>query len=128
MTTTAPLTVELDVGGMTCASCAARIERKLGKLDGVTATVNYATEQAHVEYPDGMPLQDLIDVVEKTGYTAAVAAPEESAETDEGRFTSTDYSGPWIAAAFVAVLVAGLLVCDVARRRRRASTRRGYHG
>ena len=43
-------------------------------------------------------------------------------------FTSTDYSGPWIAAAFVAVLVAGLLVCDVARRRRRASTRRGYHG
>lgn len=85
MTTTAPRTVELDVGGMTCASCAARIERKLGKLDGVTATVNYATEQAHVEYPDGMPLQDLIDVVEKTGYTAAVAAPEEPAETDEGR-------------------------------------------
>lgn len=85
MTTTAPRTVELDVGGMTCASCAARIERKLGKLDGVTATVNYATEQAHVVYPDDMPLQDLIDVVEKTGYTAAVAAPEEPADTGEGR-------------------------------------------
>lgn len=85
MTTTAPRTVELDVGGMTCASCAARIERKLGKLDGVTATVNYATEQAHVVYPDDMPLQDLIDIVEKTGYTAAVAAPEEPADTGEGR-------------------------------------------
>ncbi|MFM1725833.1 heavy metal translocating P-type ATPase [Rhodococcus sp. PAM 2766] len=85
MTTTAPRTVELDVGGMTCASCAARIERKLGKLDGVTATVNYATEQAHVEFPDDLPVQDLIDVVEKTGYTAAVAAPEEPAEVEAAR-------------------------------------------
>ena len=43
--------IELAVGGMTCASCAARVERKLGKLDGVSATVNYATEKAAVTYP-----------------------------------------------------------------------------
>jgi len=85
VTTTAPRTVELNVGGMTCASCAARIERKLGKLDGVTATVNYATEQAHVRYPDAVALQDLIDVVEKTGYTATVAEPEEPAEAEAAR-------------------------------------------
>ncbi|MFC9516056.1 heavy metal translocating P-type ATPase [Nocardiaceae bacterium NPDC056970] len=98
MTTTAPRTVELDVGGMTCASCAARIERKLGKLDGVTATVNYATEQAHVEYPDAMPVQDLIDVVEKTGYTAVVAEPEEPAEPEGTR----DRLGVRLAVAIVA--------------------------
>ncbi|PTR31249.1 Cu+-exporting ATPase [Rhodococcus sp. OK519] len=85
MTTTAARTVELDVGGMTCASCAARIERKLGKIDGVSATVNYATEQAHVEYPAGLPVQDLIDVVEKTGYSATVVEAEEPSEPDETR-------------------------------------------
>ena len=46
--------IELSIGGMTCASCAARIERKLNKLDGVTATVNFATEKAKVTYPDGV--------------------------------------------------------------------------
>lgn len=83
---------------MTCASCAARIERKLGKLDGVTATVNYATEQAHIEYPDAMPVQDLIDVVEKTGYTAVVAAPDEPAEPEGTR----DRLGARLAVAVVA--------------------------
>ncbi len=77
MTTTGLRTVELDIGGMTCASCAARIERKLGKLDGVTATVNYATEKARVEYPDSIALQDLVDTVEKVGYSAAVTVPAE---------------------------------------------------
>ncbi|WP_081880845.1 heavy metal translocating P-type ATPase [Prescottella defluvii] len=61
---------------MTCASCAARIERKLDRLDGVSASVNYATEQAHVEFPESMPMQDLIDVVERTGYTATITTPE----------------------------------------------------
>ena len=45
--------IDLTIGGMTCASCANRVERKLNKLDGVVATVNYATEKAHVSYPDG---------------------------------------------------------------------------
>ncbi|HEV2345856.1 MAG TPA: heavy metal translocating P-type ATPase [Actinocrinis sp.] len=64
--------IELAIGGMTCASCAARIERKLNKLDGVTATVNYATEQASVQYPDTLTAQDLVAVVEAAGYSATV--------------------------------------------------------
>ncbi|GLZ27849.1 carbonate dehydratase [Lentzea sp. NBRC 105346] len=67
--------IELSIGGMTCASCAARIERKLNKLDGVTATVNYATEKARVDYPDGLSPDDLVKVVEATGYTAELPAP-----------------------------------------------------
>ncbi|AQZ69536.1 Lead, cadmium, zinc and mercury transporting ATPase; Copper-translocating P-type ATPase [[Actinomadura] parvosata subsp. kistnae] len=67
--------VELSIGGMTCASCANRIERKLNKLDGVTATVNYATEKAKVTFPEGVDPQQLIAEVEKAGYTAALPAP-----------------------------------------------------
>ena len=58
---------------MTCASCAARIEKKLNRMDGVTATVNYATEKAKVSFADGVTPDDLIATVEKTGYTAAAA-------------------------------------------------------
>ena len=60
---------------MTCASCAARIEKKLNKLDGVTATVNYATEKAKVSYPTTLTPDDLVTVVEATGYTATVPTP-----------------------------------------------------
>ncbi|MEV0143863.1 MULTISPECIES: heavy metal translocating P-type ATPase [unclassified Nonomuraea] len=67
--------VELSIGGMTCASCANRIERKLNKMDGVTATVNYATEKAKVSFPEGVDPQQLIAEVEKAGYTAALPAP-----------------------------------------------------
>ncbi|MFG3441593.1 heavy metal translocating P-type ATPase [Nonomuraea sp. NPDC047897] len=67
--------VELSIGGMTCASCANRIERKLNKLDGVTATVNYATEKAKVAFPEGLDPRDLIAEVEKAGYTAALPPP-----------------------------------------------------
>ncbi|WP_113700352.1 heavy metal translocating P-type ATPase [Nonomuraea lactucae] len=67
--------VELSIGGMTCASCASRIERKLNKLDGVSATVNYATEKAKVSFPEGLDPRDLIAEVEKAGYTAALPAP-----------------------------------------------------
>ncbi|WP_406315905.1 heavy metal translocating P-type ATPase [Streptosporangium sp. NBC_01639] len=71
-------TVELSIGGMTCASCANRIERKLNKLDGVTATVNYATEKAKVAFGEGIDPHDLIAEVEKTGYTAALPPEPES--------------------------------------------------
>ena len=71
--------VELDVGGMTCASCAARIEKKLNRLDGVEASVNYATEKARVSLPPGMDVGTVIAEVEKTGYTARVPAPREPA-------------------------------------------------
>lgn len=67
--------VELSIGGMTCASCANRIERKLNKMDGVVATVNYATEKAKVTFPEGVDAQQLISEVEKAGYTAALPAP-----------------------------------------------------
>jgi Cu+-exporting ATPase len=63
---------------MTCASCAARVEKKLNKLDGVTATVNLATETARVSFPDALTVADLIAVVERTGYTAALPAPPEA--------------------------------------------------
>ena len=67
--------VELAIGGMTCASCAARVEKKLSKLDGVTATVNFATGTARVRFPAALPATDLISVVEQAGYTAALPAP-----------------------------------------------------
>ncbi|MCW2569277.1 MAG: heavy metal translocating P-type ATPase [Mycobacterium sp.] len=67
--------IELSIGGMTCASCAARVEKKLNRMDGVTATVNYATEKAKVTYADSVTPADLVSTVEKTGYTAALPAP-----------------------------------------------------
>ncbi|MFF4560841.1 heavy metal translocating P-type ATPase [Streptomyces sp. NPDC001435] len=67
--------VELVIGGMTCASCAARVEKKLNRMDGVTATVNYATEKAKVSYADGVQVADLIATVVKTGYTAEEPPP-----------------------------------------------------
>ncbi|MFI6174322.1 heavy metal translocating P-type ATPase [Nonomuraea sp. NPDC051191] len=75
--------VELTIGGMTCASCANRIERKLNKLDGVTATVNYATEKAKVTFPDGLDPQSLISEVEKAGYTAALPVAKERKGQEE---------------------------------------------
>lgn len=62
--------VELSVGGMTCASCAARVEKKLNRMDGVSASVNYATEKAKITYAGGVSLGDLIATVERTGYSA----------------------------------------------------------
>ena len=90
----APSELELSIGGMTCASCAARIEKKLNKLDGVVASVNYATEKAKVSYPDNVTPEDLIGVVEATGYTAALPVPppqEDAASTvDDGRRRARD--------------------------------------
>ncbi|HWG02282.1 MAG TPA: heavy metal translocating P-type ATPase [Trebonia sp.] len=80
--------VELAIGGMTCASCAARIEKKLNKVDGVTATVNYATEKAKVSFPGTVTPADLIAVVERTGYTAELPAPPPEPDT-----TGPDGSG-----------------------------------
>ncbi|MEU5025381.1 heavy metal translocating P-type ATPase [Streptomyces milbemycinicus] len=69
-TTSGAAEVELAIGGMTCASCAARIEKKLNRMDGVEATVNYATEKAKVSFRDDIAVADLIATVEATGYTA----------------------------------------------------------
>ncbi|MFJ4339470.1 heavy metal translocating P-type ATPase [Streptomyces sp. NPDC088915] len=91
-TTSGTAQVELAIGGMTCASCAARIEKKLNRMDGVEATVNYATEKAKVSFDAeaGVGVADLIATVEATGYTAAEPEPprDEAAgagPTDEER-------------------------------------------
>ena len=76
--------VELVIGGMTCASCAARIEKKLNKLEGVTATVNYSTEKAKVTYSGSLTPADFVSTIEATGYAAALPAPKiDSASADE---------------------------------------------
>ncbi|PSS45904.1 heavy metal translocating P-type ATPase [Arthrobacter woluwensis] len=78
--------VELDITGMTCASCANRIERKLNKVDGVEATVNYATEKARVTAPGGFDVALLIGAVEQAGYGATVH--EEEAPQDDSELNS----------------------------------------
>ncbi|WP_186777951.1 heavy metal translocating P-type ATPase [Streptomyces salinarius] len=109
--------VELLIGGMTCASCAARVEKKLNRMDGVTATVNYATEKARVSYPATTEVADLIATVVKTGYTAEEPAPppEPSADeagTGEGRNGDGD-DDPELSALRQRLLVSALLAAPV---------------
>jgi len=80
--------IDLDIGGMTCSSCAARIEKRLNKVEGVTATVNYAIEKAAVTYDDGVTPEELVAQVQAAGYTAelprpAESLPDEAADGDE---------------------------------------------
>jgi Cu+-exporting ATPase len=105
--------VELAIGGMTCASCAARIEKKLNKVDGVTATVNFATEKAKVVFPDTLRPTELIAVVEKTGYTAEVPPPAaRSADRDPGADTA-ERPDPELAALRHKLVVSALLAAPV---------------
>ncbi len=76
--------VNLDIGGMTCASCAARVEKKLNKIPGVVATVNYATERAHVALPEGMTAAEAIATVEATGYTATEPKKQQAELEEQG--------------------------------------------
>jgi len=99
--------VELLIGGMTCASCAARVEKKLNRMDGVSATVNYATEKAKVSYPAGIQVADLIATVVKTGYTAEEPAPPEP-ETP-----STPEADPELASLRERLSVSALLAVPV---------------
>ncbi|MBG7702243.1 copper-translocating P-type ATPase [Streptomyces sp. MC1] len=82
--------VELLIGGMTCASCAARVEKKLNRMDGVSATVNFATEKAKVTFADGVQVADLIATVEKTGYTAEEPPPPRPAPETEPETPAPD--------------------------------------
>ncbi|WP_059020619.1 heavy metal translocating P-type ATPase [Mycobacterium sp. M26] len=77
--------VQLDVSGMSCAACAARVETKLNKVDGVHATVNYATRVATIDAADSVATDDLCEVVRKAGYDAAprTSTPVEVADPDE---------------------------------------------
>ncbi|MEP6526833.1 MAG: heavy metal translocating P-type ATPase [Nocardioidaceae bacterium] len=83
-------TVELNVSGMTCASCAARIERKLNRLPGVEASVNFATEKARVLLPTDLTVEDAIATVEATGYGAALPQPSVTAPATSGEAGSAD--------------------------------------
>ena len=71
----APTTLDLQIGGMTCASCAARIERTLNKVEGVSATVNYALETARVQVPAGLEPSEVIELIEGVGYEARLPTP-----------------------------------------------------
>ena len=96
--------IRLEIGGMTCASCAARVERKLNKLDGVEATVNYATEDAAVSFdPAHVDIEALIRAVEATGYTAA--PPRESLDAEQAGETRTLRARLFVAALLSAPLV-----------------------
>ncbi|MGA9714438.1 MAG: heavy metal translocating P-type ATPase [Aeromicrobium sp.] len=66
----------LDVHGMSCSSCALRVEKKLNRIDGVTASVNYSTERASIDAPSGVDVQTLIDTVDATGYSATLRGDE----------------------------------------------------
>ena len=90
MTNAATTNIDLAIRGMTCASCATRIERKLNKLDGVTATVNYATEHASVQFPESVSPQDLVAVVEAAGYAAMLPAPRVSPGGSGNADSTTD--------------------------------------
>ncbi len=101
--------VELEITGMTCASCANRIERKLNKLDGVTATVNYATEKAKVHFPEGVDPADLVRTVEQAGYGAALPRPERTEPEGEEEVDPTaPLRQPLIVSAVLTVPVIAL--------------------
>jgi len=86
--------VDLDITGMTCASCANRIERKLNKLDGVTATVNYATEKARVEFPETVSPEQLLETVSQAGYAASLPPAPESPSAAAADETEADPTRP----------------------------------
>jgi len=84
--------VELAITGMTCASCANRIERRLNGLDGVTATVNFATERAKVSFPETVSTADLLATVEAAGYAASAPGPGRSRSSIRTRCVAGSWS------------------------------------
>ncbi|GBP99031.1 heavy metal translocating P-type ATPase [Streptomyces spongiicola] len=105
------VTTDLAVGGMTCAACVRRVEKRLGRLDGVTATVNLATGTARVSHPRGVEPAELVAAVESAGYTAALPSPPErqeregSREPDEGSEASRQERDRLVVTALLAVPV-----------------------
>ncbi|MCK2021525.1 heavy metal translocating P-type ATPase [Microbacterium sp. kSW2-24] len=104
--------VDLEIGGMTCASCATRIEKKLNRLDGVTATVNYATEKASVAAPEGYDPAVLIAEIEKAGYTAALPARAQDAEPDAAGDPELDglRTRLWVSVALTVPVIAMAMI------------------
>ncbi|MGO3327158.1 heavy metal translocating P-type ATPase [Gordonia sp. (in: high G+C Gram-positive bacteria)] len=104
------LEVDLELIGMTCASCANRIERKLNKLDGVSATVNYATEQAHVAHDESVSPDDLIETVRAAGYDATRVMP---AGSDPGGEPEPSRAEREVAALRQRLIVSAILTVPV---------------
>lgn len=105
--------IELEIGGMTCASCAARVEKKLNRMPGVEASVNYATEKARVTLPDDVSIDDAIVTVEATGYTAEAPLPPDIAATvDEAEDTESDLD-PEVRSLRQRLLISTLLAIPV---------------
>jgi Cu+-exporting ATPase len=101
--------IQLDIGGMTCASCAARIERRLNRLDGVSASVNYATEKAKIAFDSSVMPADLIAQIEATGYTARIPDTPGAAGGDERAADAADPTRALLAR----LLITGLLSLPV---------------
>jgi Cu+-exporting ATPase len=109
MADAAPSTVEIAIGGMTCAACSARIERQLNKLPGVEAVVNLAAERAHVRYAaDGIDVERILQTVVKTGFTATLASADTYAEEKARKVAAyrADVRRFWISAALTLPLLA----------------------
>ncbi|MFI0913148.1 heavy metal translocating P-type ATPase [Streptomyces abikoensis] len=109
--TAVPVVTELIIGGMTCAACVARIEKKLGRLEGVSATVNLATCRARVSHPATVPVAELIAVVEGAGFTAALPEPEKPATATDAE--ATEENGRPDGPAVTRLLVTALLSVPV---------------
>jgi cation transport ATPase len=106
---------------MTCAACASGVEKKLNRMPGVRASVNFALERASVDFPIGTSVDDLVRTVEATGYSAA---PVRSGYSDEDGSGAT--GAAWLAASValtVPVLLAGSGYCSRSRRRWSPSAR-----
>ena len=105
--------IELEIGGMTCASCAARVEKKLNRMPGVEASVNYATEKARVTLPDDTSIEDAIATVEATGYTAeAPLPPAEESLVEEAEDAESDLD-PEVQSLRQRLLISTLLAVPV---------------
>ncbi|MGH3675999.1 MAG: heavy metal translocating P-type ATPase [Mycobacterium sp.] len=100
--------ITLEIGGMTCASCAARIEKKLNRIDGVTATVNFATEQAQVDLPEAVTPAELVAAVEDTGYTATLPVRAEESEAPEQPEEAASWRRRLLVSVTLSVPVVGL--------------------
>ena len=105
--------IDLHIGGMTCASCAARVEKKLNRLDGVSAEVNYATEIARVRAGAGVTVAELIATVEATGYSAELPAPLATESADESAAPASADSNPELAALRQRLIISAVLTLPV---------------
>ncbi|MFJ9196694.1 heavy metal translocating P-type ATPase [Streptomyces flaveolus] len=105
--------VELLIGGMTCASCAARVEKKLNRMDGVSATVNYATEKARITYPATTPVADLVATVVRTGYTAEEPAPPPEPTAEDATRQEAEDDDPELSALRRRLVVSAVLATPV---------------